>query len=159
MEPVSAASFTKRVDELDYDMMWASHGAGRLRDPEPTWHSKTADELATMNNSGVKNPEIDALIEAQKTEMDLSKRNEILRQIDAKIVAMIPYVLLWQSDRSRLLYWNRFGTPKNVLDKFGREEAALTYWWFDAKKSAALDAAQKADQALPAEPDTVHYKE
>jgi microcin C transport system substrate-binding protein len=46
-----------------------------------------------------------------------------------------------------------------VLDKFNREDAALTYWWFDAKKSAALDAARGSGTALPAEPKEVHYAE
>lgn len=156
---VSFASFTKRVDEHDFDMVWSNWSASRLRDPETMWHSKTADEIASQNHPGVKNPEIDALIEAQKQEMDLSKRNAILREIDRRLTVLMPYVLLWQSDRDRLLYWNRFGTPKSVLDKFDREDSALVYWWFDAKKSAALDEAQRTGQALPPLPREVHYKE
>ena len=91
--------------------------------------------------------------------MDLGKRNEILRKIDQRLIAISPYVLIWQSDRNRLLYWNRFGTPKQVLDKFNREDSVLTYWWFDAKKSAELDAARSSDKALPALPSEVHYAE
>jgi microcin C transport system substrate-binding protein len=159
LEVVSFASFTKRVDEHDFDVIWSNWGGSRLQDPESMWHSKTADEIATQNHPGVKDPEIDALIESQKQEMDTGKRNEILRKIDAKLVTIMPYVLLWQSDRSRLLYWNRFGTPKTVLDKFDREDSALVYWWFDPKKSAELDEAQKADRALPAPAPEVHYTE
>jgi microcin C transport system substrate-binding protein len=159
LEVVSFASFTKRVDEHDFDVIWSNWGGSRLQDPESMWHSKTADEIATQNHPGVKDPEIDALIESQKQEMDTGKRNEILRKIDAKLVAIMPYVLLWQSDRSRLLYWNRFGTPKTVLDKFDREDSALVYWWFDPKKSAELDEARKADRALPALASEVHYSE
>jgi microcin C transport system substrate-binding protein len=159
LEPVSNASFTKRVDDHDFDMVWSNWSASRLRDPEAMWHSKTADEIATQNHPGLKDPAIDALIESQKLEMDGAKRSEILRKIDARLVAIMPYVLLWQSDRNRLLYWNRFGTPDDVLDKFNREDSALVYWWFDAKKSAALDEAMKTGQALPAAPAEVHYKE
>jgi microcin C transport system substrate-binding protein len=159
VEILSMASYSKRVDEHDFDMIWSNWSASRLRDPETMWHSKTADEIATQNHPGVKDPEIDRLIESQKQEMDLSKRNEILRKIDQRLTAITPYVLLWQSDRNRLLYWNRFGTPKNILDKFNREDAALTYWWFDAKKSAALDAARGANTTLPGEPKEVRYAE
>ncbi len=159
LEPVSAATFTKRVDDQDFDLVWSNWSASRLRDPETMWHSKTADEIATQNHSGLKDAAIDALIESQKQELDGAKRAEILRKIDARLVAIVPYVLLWQSDRNRLLYWNRFGTPDDVLDKFNREDAAIVYWWFDAKKSAALDAAQKAGQALPPVPAEVRYKE
>lgn len=159
IENVSLASFRKRVDEHDFDMIWSNWGASRLRDPETMWHSKTANEIATQNISGVQSPEIDALIEAQRQEMDLGKRSEILRQIDARLTQIMPYVLLWQSDRNRLLYWNRFGTPKYVLDKFNREDSAIAYWWFDAEKSARLEEAMKADRALEALPKEVRYSD
>jgi microcin C transport system substrate-binding protein len=123
------------------------------------WHSKTANEIATQNITGVQDPEIDKLIEAQRLEMDLGKRNAILREIDDRLTRMMPYILLWQSDRNRLLYWNRFGTPKYVLDKYNRDESAIAYWWFDAEKSARLDEAQRANKSLPPEPAEVHFGE
>lgn len=159
IEVVSMASFTKRVDEHDFDMVWRNWAAVRLRDPETLWHSETADDIATQNIAGVKSPEIDALIEAQRLEMDINKRNEMLREIDDHLTKIMPYVLLWQSDRNRLLYWNRFGTPRHVLDKYNREEAAVVYWWLDPEKSARLDEAQRANRALPALPDVVRYSD
>lgn len=159
IDVVSAATHTKRVDEHDFDMIWRNWGASRLRDPETMWSSKTANETATQNISGVKDPAIDTLIAEQRLEMDLGKRNEIVRKIDRRLTEIMPYVLLWQSDRSRLLYWNRFGTPKNVLNKYDREDAAPAYWWFDAEKSARLGEAMKADRALPPEPNEIHYQE
>jgi len=159
IDTVSMASFTKRVDEHDFDMLWRNWAASRLRDPESMWHSRTAGEIATQNICGVKSPEIDALIEAQKLEMDLGRRNDILRKIDQHLTTLQPYVLLWQSERHRLLYWNRFGTPEHVLDKYNREEAALVYWWFDAEKSRALDEARRTNKPLPAPPAEVHYPE
>jgi microcin C transport system substrate-binding protein len=149
----------KRVDEHDFDMVWRNWGASRLRDPETMWHSRTANDVATQNISGVQDPAIDALIESQKQEMDINKRNAILREIDDRLTATMPYVLLWQSDRSRLLYWNRFGTPKHVLDKFNREDAAIPYWWFDAEKSAKVDEAIRADRALDPLPAEVRYSD
>jgi microcin C transport system substrate-binding protein len=123
------------------------------------WSSKTADEAATQNYPGVKDAEIDRLIELQKTEMDAGRRNEILRQIDARLVEIMPYVLLWQSGSNRLLYWNRFGTPPTVLGKYDGSDAALTYWWHDPAKDSALREAQKSGQALPAQPSEVRYPE
>ncbi len=159
IEVISRASFTKRVDDHDFDMIWAAWGASRLRDPESMWSSKTADEIATQNYPGVKDQEIDRLIELQKTEMDAGKRNEILRQIDARLVDIMPYVLLWQSGSNRLLYWNKFGTPTTVLGKYDGADSALVYWWHDAAKAAALQEARAADRALPAEPAEVRYPE
>lgn len=159
IELVSRSTFTKRVDNHEFDMIWVNWGAQRLRDPEAMWSSKTADEIATNNYPGVKDPEIDALIEQQKTEMDLGKRNEILKKIDARLMEISPYVLLWQSGSTRLLYWNKFGTPKYVLDKYNREDAAIPYWWYDPAKAEALKEAQKKGTPLPPEPAEVHYSE
>jgi microcin C transport system substrate-binding protein len=140
LEQMSHSSITKRIDNHDFDLYWAAWGASRLRDPEASWKASTADEPASNNYPGVKDKEIDALIAAQKTEMDLGKRNEILKKLDKRLTALVPYVLLWQSDNSRLLYWNRFGTPKYVLNKFDREDAIIPYWFVDAEKDDKLQS-------------------
>jgi microcin C transport system substrate-binding protein len=157
VDMVSESEFTKRVDNHEFDMIWAAWGASRLRDPEGMWSSKTADDIATENYCGFKDPEVDKLIDQQKTEMDLGKRNEILKQIDKRLMALSPYVLMWQASSTRLLYWDRFGTPKDVLSKFGDEGDALVYWWFDPARAAALDDAMKRDVSLPALPAEIHY--
>lgn len=159
IELVSMATYTRRKDRHDFDLAWTNWGASRLRDPESMWHSTTADDIATQNIPGVTDPEIDALIAEQRLEMDLSKRSGILRKIDKRLTEIMPYVLLWQSDHHRLLYWNRFGTPETVLDKYNREDSAMVYWWFDPEKSARLDEAIASGTALPPEPAEVHYTE
>jgi microcin C transport system substrate-binding protein len=153
LEQMSQSTISKRIDNHDFDLYWANWGASRLRDPEASWHSKTAREVASNNYPGVSDKEIDALIEQQKTEMDLGRRNEILRKIDARLVAIVPYVLMWQSDNTRLLYWNRFGTPKYLLDKFNREDAIIPYWFLDARKDEAI----KAKKTLPVDTGVVRY--
>jgi len=156
---LSQSTIRKRLDQFDYDLYWVNWGASRLRDPESMWHSSTADNQGSNNLVGFKNPLADSLIEAQKTIMDMDKRNEILKQLDSILVAAQPYVFLWQADLHRLLYWNRFGTPTYVLDKFNREDAALVYWWLDPEKDAALQSARQNNSALPTEPEEVHWKE
>jgi microcin C transport system substrate-binding protein len=147
------------MDNHEFDMYWVAWGAGRLRDPEPVWISTTADEVASNNYPGVKDPLIDSLIIAQKTEMDLDKRNAILSRIDGRLNQIIPYVLLWQADHHRILYWNRFGTPTYVFDKFGREDCIPTYWWVDPDKDKAMQEAIKSGATLPANSGDVHYQE
>jgi len=157
IDSVSLATFTRRIDNHEFDLAWRNWSAARLRDPEPMWHSRTADDPATQNISGVQNPQIDALIEKQKTISDIDTRNEILKEIDDILTTIHPYILLWQSDRNRLLYWNRYGTPEYILDKYNRENIAHIYWWLDAEKDAALRKAMSANQALPPEPDKVVF--
>jgi microcin C transport system substrate-binding protein len=137
--------------------VWAPWGGSRLRDPESMWSSKYADDVATDNWCGLKNPEVDQLIEEQKTEMDLAKRDEIDKQLDAKLMELSPYVLMWEPPCQRILYWNRFGMPKYDFSKYGDEQDAIAYWWYDTSKAAALDNAMKQGVALPAAPADVHY--
>jgi microcin C transport system substrate-binding protein len=92
---------------------------------------------------------VDSLINLQKTEFDLAKRNEILKALDNRLAEIVPYVLMWQCDHHRILYWNRYGTPEKVFDRFNREDAIPVYWWLDPTKSAALDKAMKAGESLP----------
>lgn len=157
IEMISLSTFTKRLDMHDFDVCPMNWGASRLRDPEPIWSSKTADQTASFNIPGVKDAEIDRLIELQKTEMDSTKRDDILRQIDTKLVAIQPYILMWNKDKHDLLYWNKFGTPKYVLDKYDKEDSALVYWWYDPAKAAALAQAEKTNTALPPAPSKVVY--
>jgi microcin C transport system substrate-binding protein len=157
IESVSMSTFTKRVDYHDFDMIWSANGGSRLRDPEGMWSSKTADDIATENYCGLKDAQVDQLIDQQKTEMDLGKRNEILKKIDARLMELSPYVLMWQASSSRLLYWDRFGTLPYIYTKYGDEGDALAYWWYDSAKAATLDDAMKRGVALPALPSDVHY--
>ena len=149
IEQMSQSTLRKRLDDADFDLYWVNWGAGRLRDPEASWHSSTALQKGTNNLAGVQDKVVDSLINLQKTEFDLAKRNEILKALDNRLAEIVPYVLMWQCDHHRILYWNRYGTPEKVLDHFNREDAIPVYWWLDPEKSKALDKAMKAGQSLP----------
>ncbi len=159
IDQVSYSSLSKRMDNHEFDMYWVAWGAGRLRDPEPVWISTTADEIASNNYPGLKDKLVDSLIVAQKTEMDLDKRNAILKRIDGQLNALIPYVLLWQADHSRILYWNRFGTPTYVYDKFAREDCIPTYWFVDPDKEKALQTAMQGNSSLSSNSGDIRYQE
>jgi microcin C transport system substrate-binding protein len=158
IEEVAASTLSKRLEKFDYDMYWMAWGAGRLRDPESAWHSTTANQEGSNNIPGVADAYIDSLIMAQKTEPSLDKRNEILKLIDRRLNEIIPYVLLWQSDHHRVLYWNRYGTPGWVYDKFNREESAVYYWWFNNTMNDSLEKAMQAKQSIPSASGDIRYQ-
>jgi microcin C transport system substrate-binding protein len=58
-------------------------------------------------------------------------------------------VLLWNINYTRLLYWNRFGTPDTVLSKYGDERSAYWYWWVDEDSEADLRDAMEEETPLP----------
>ncbi len=143
------AAWAKDMDEFNFQMTWAAWGAGVFKDPEGMWSSKEADRKSGNNYTGFKNKEVDRLIEMQKSIFDISKRNEIYRKIDQMIYKEYPNVLLWNINYTRLLYWNKFGTPDTILSKYGNESSAYWYWWIDEDSEADLKDAMKNKTPLP----------
>lgn len=153
------AAWIRDMDEFNYQMTWASWSAVIFKDPEGMWASKEADRKGGNNHTGFKNPEVDKLIEKQKTIFDINKRNEICRKTDQIVYNEFPYVLLWNINYTRLLYWNKFGTPDWVLSKYDDESSAYAYWWMDEDSVADLNDALKTGQALPSKEPSVFFDE
>jgi microcin C transport system substrate-binding protein len=151
------ASWSKDMEEFNFEMTWAAWSSGLFKDPESMWASKEADRRGGNNITGFKDPEVDRLIEEQKTLFDVAARHAICRRIDALVAAQCPYALLWNLDFARLLYWNKFGTPPTVLSKYGGESSAYGYWWYDADAAADLRDAINAGEFLPARPPEVDF--
>ena len=151
------AAWAKDMDSFNYQMTWAAWGAGVFKDPESMWHSREADRKGSNNITGFKNSDVDRLIETQKSIFDVNKRNDIVRKIDRILCEETPYVLLWNVNYTRLLYWNKFGTPRTVLSKYGRENSAYAYWWIDPDAEADLADAVRAKKALPPKKSTVVF--
>ena len=152
LERKDMAAWFKDMDEYNFDMTWAAWGSGLHKDPESQWSSKEADRPSGNNITGYQNAKVDELIERQKTEFDVEKRKAICREIDAILTAECPYILLWNSNTTRLLYWNKFGMPESILAKFGDEDSILTYWWLDPGSDADLEDAMSRHRSLPKRP-------
>lgn len=157
IERKDAAAWTSDMDAFNFDMTWASWSAGLYKDPEGQWSSAEADRSGGNNITGFKDEMVDQLIEAQKGIFDLQERHSICRRIDRILAEKVPYVLLWNIDYTRLLYWDKFGTPPTVLSKFGDERSLLSYWWHDADSAAELEAAMRGGTMLPPRPDIVDF--
>ena len=89
---------------------------------------------------------------------DAAARLDVYRKIDSLVAAEVPYVLLWQTDSTRILYWNKFGMPKTVLSPYEREESALGYWRYDADRAEELERAIRENGFLPTIPETVSIR-
>ena len=153
------ATWAKDMDEFNFDMTWAAWSAGLFKDPEGMWASKEAVRQGGSNITGFQNADVDALIEQQKAIFDVEKRHAICRQIDAIVARECPYVLLWNINYVRLLYWNKFGTPPTVLSKYGDEQSAFWYWWYDEDSAADLTEAMKNGEHLPRAKPVIRFDE
>ena len=153
------AAWARDMDEFNFEMTWAAWGSGLFKDPESMWSSKEADRKGGNNITGFKNKEVDTLIEKQKSIFNITERNKIYRMVDQMVYKDFPYVLLWNINYTRLLYWNKFGTPKTVLSKYGNESSAYWYWWVDEDSTADLSDGMQANTPLPKKAASLYFDE
>lgn len=144
-----SSAWTRDMDEFNFDMTWGGFTSSLYKDPEGLWSSKEADRKMSANITGFKNKTVDELIEKQKAIFDVVARHELCKQIDGILYEECPYVLLWGINYKRLVYWNKFGTPATVLDKYSSESSAYWYWWYDVDAAADLKEAMKGGLPLP----------
>jgi len=154
-EALKDVGIETKIDRKD----WAAWGAGLFKDPEGMWSSKEADRKSGNNITGFKDERVDVLIEKQKTIFDVEERHAICREIDQIVTEQCPYALLWNINYTRLLYWNKFGTPTTVLSKYGDERSAYWYWWYDQDSAADLEEAKNNGQYLPPRDPVVVFDE
>ena len=128
----------KNMMERSYHVASMAWGAILYPNPRSNWGSDMADKEGSNNIVGFKDPQVDELIDQYDQEFDVQKRNEILRELDAKYYAQVPYSLAWYNPCERLLYWNKFGMPEWGLPRYGEYEDAFIYWWYDKEKAAKL---------------------
>ncbi|MBR0458021.1 MAG: ABC transporter substrate-binding protein [Victivallales bacterium] len=149
------SAWAKDMDAFHFDMTWAAWGAGLYKDPEAMWSSAEANRQGGANITGFQDPRVDELIARQRSIFNVAERHQICREIDAILTSQVPYVLLWNINYTRLLYWNKFGTPPTVLGKYSNE--SIYYWWYDPDVDAELKEAITSGIALPPLPKIVDF--
>jgi microcin C transport system substrate-binding protein len=153
------AAWARDMDEFNFQMTWAAWTSSIFKDPESMWSSKEADRKGGSNITGFKSKQVDELIEKQKSIFDIGQRNKINRAIDQIIYSQVAYVLLWNINYHRLLYWNKFGAPDWGVPKYGDEYSPIAYWWLDEDSLADLKDATQTKSALPPQPPNIYYDE
>lgn len=153
------AGWMRDMDDFNFEMTWASWGANIFKNPETMFASSEADRKGSNNIVGFKSKEVDELIEREKTMETVAERQAAYRKIDELVASECPYAFLWQTDTTRLLYWNKFGMPEAVLGKYSDEDCIFTYWWYDEDKARELKETMENGECLPSVPETVNFDE
>ncbi len=159
IERCDFANWMKQMDAFNFDMTWSSMVGSLIKMPEVMWLGSEADRPQSANYTGFKSARVDELIASEKSMSKMSDRLAVYREIDSLVAAECPYAFLWNIAETRLLYWNRFGTPDAVLSKYSDEESVLTYWWFDPDRERELGEAVENGTCLPSVPQRVSYDE
>lgn len=153
------AGWMRDMEDFNFDMTIAAWGAGLVKYPAIQWSSAEAGRRGSNNLTGFRNKRVDAIIEAERSMKTRAERDRAYMEIDSIVASEVPYVLLWASRDCRILYWNRFGTPKSLLPRYSREEGALSSWWHDPDREAELAEQRAKGGFLPSVPERVQFSE
>lgn len=149
MKTVDSSVYERKVRTFDYDMIVAGWGASPSPGNEQAdfWHSRSAGREGSRNYVGVKDPAVDALVDAVVTATSRARLVTATRALDRALWNGHYVVPHWYIGKFRLTYWNKFGRPR-VLPKYNRIGTHLYFWWRDGARDAALKAAMKSGRAL-----------
>ncbi len=125
---VDGASFQRRVDTFDYDIIIGGLGqsASPGNEQRDYWSSSKADIQGSRNYIGIKDPVIDALVEEiirAKSRKDLVTK---VRALD-RILLWNHYVIpMWHYPKWRIAYWDKIARPDNLS---GISPNITQTWW------------------------------
>ncbi len=139
MRTVDAAQYQARMKTYDFDVTVARMPMSPTPGVE-LWNLFGAESAAaedTLNLSGVANPAVDALIEAIIGAESAEEHAVAVSALDRALRSMHLWVPQWSKASHTMAWWDRFDRPET---KPPYSRAIVDTWWFDAEKSAALDA-------------------
>ena len=133
---VDDAQYQNRMRTWDFDIITDGWGESLSPGNEQRgyWGSQAADEPGSRNSIGIKNPAVDAMINAvifAKNRDDLVVATHALDRVLLWNHYVVPQ---WSYGKMRTARWDRFSHP-DPLPKYGAS-AFPTIWWWDADKAA-----------------------
>lgn len=133
---VDAAQYSERLNQYDFDLTVSGWGQSLSPGNEQReyWGSAAADRPGSRNLAGIKNPAIDALIEALIESPDRATLEARTHALDRALLWTFPGIPMYHGKTDRLAFWDRFGMPETV-PMLG---VSTDVWWIDAEKDAAL---------------------
>jgi microcin C transport system substrate-binding protein len=134
---VDPAQYQQRMKTFDFDTTISRYVMRTTPGVELRNYFSSAAAVVdgSFNLAGVKDPVVDALVDAAmnaKTRADLVVAT---RALDRVLRAGNYWVSHWYKGVHHMAFWNRYSWPA-VKPKYDR--ASIDTWWYDAAKSAAI---------------------
>jgi microcin C transport system substrate-binding protein len=130
-----------------FEMTLVAWGGLLFPNPETSLDSKLADQNNTNNITGFKSAKVDELDKQYDKTFNVADRIRIIREIDGIVANDYQYALMWYAPFTRVLYWNKFGTPPGYLSRSGDFLGSSggpgipQLWWIDPAKQSKLEQA------------------
>jgi len=143
---VDQSQYVTRLRAFDFDIIWngwllSDSPGNELRD---FFSSAAADNPASRNYAGIKNPVIDQIIELVIASADRQQLVERTRALDRVLLANRFVVPNWHLPATRVVYWDKFGIPK-ITPASG---PIISTWWIDGEKQERLDSAMRDNRLI-----------
>jgi microcin C transport system substrate-binding protein len=135
-----ATQYENRLKTYDFEMITDAFPQSHAPGPEQLqrWGSAAADQPATANRIGIKNPAVDALLEEMGR---ASTREELIaatRALDRVLLWNHYMILQWYNPTTWIAHWDKFGRPARHPSQ---DPSVLTTWWIDQSAVAKLGQA------------------
>jgi ABC-type transport system substrate-binding protein len=145
LQLLTPASGWKNLRAKEFELSSTAWGALVFPNPETSFHGRYATEPDNNNVTGFSDPRVDELCTEYDRCYDISRRIEIVREMDAIVYNQHPYVLDHYGPAQRVAFWNKFSMPDFGALRFADREELMYSWWIDPEKEAALKAAREDD--------------
>ena len=136
---VDSSQYINLVRTFDFDMITTSWAQSLSpgNEQKEYWGSAAAENPASRNLAGIKDPGIDALIDRVIYAKDREDLVAATRALDRVLLANNFVIPQWFIDYDRTARWNRFGHPEK-MPAFAI--GFPTIWWWDAELAARTGA-------------------
>lgn len=142
---VDSTQYVRRLQEHDFDLT-TQRFVQQLSPGAELWNyfgSESADQIGSLNLSGVKDPMVDALIAKVLSATDRTAMVAASRALDRVLLWGHYIVPQWYKGVHHLVYWNKYGRPARQPEY---SVGVLDTWWVDAGKEAKLRVYRGADE-------------
>ncbi|PVA11162.1 ABC transporter substrate-binding protein [Pelagivirga sediminicola] len=139
MEKIDPSQYTLRSRDRDYDLVFDNYtaflqpGTGLMQ----RFGSQEA-AFSLFNPAGLASPMVDAIINAALETDDAATQDAALTALDRALRYEAFMIPVWYNDAHWVAYWDMFEHPETMPPY---ALGVLDFWWWNAEKAAALNAA------------------
>ena len=144
---IEVTEYTRRYQNREFDVISFAYTFSPPpgSELESFFGSAAAEEDASANVMGIRDPAVDAMVEAAVTATTLEDLQAATRALDRLLVWGHYAVPHWYKTTAWIAYWDRFGRPPiDPPFDFGFPNTIhfQPTWWIDAERDAALAASR-----------------
>ncbi len=134
---VDPAQYQARINEYDFDVVSRRFALAATLGEEirQYWGSQAADTPGSSNLSGIKDPAVDAMIDAILAAPSREEMTVAARALDRVLRAGYYWVPHWYKGVHTVAMWDVFGRPPAPPEHGFAPEA---HWWFDRENAERI---------------------